>query len=142
VPDVDRLVVVLVDGRPDEVAVEAVAALVDRLGRQVPGELDRAFLEVVPEGEIAVHLEERAVPAGLADLVDVRGAQALLDAGRARERRRALPQEVRDELHHAGVDEQQVRVVDCGQRRARDDGVIRRLEVCKETPADLRCLHR
>jgi hypothetical protein len=33
--------------------------------------LDRALLEVVAEGEVAVHLEERAVPGGLADLLDV-----------------------------------------------------------------------
>ena len=53
-------------------------------GDQLPGELDRALLEVVAEGEVAVHLEERAVPGGLADLLDVQGAHALLHAGGAR----------------------------------------------------------
>jgi hypothetical protein len=38
-------------------------------------------LEVVPEGEVAGHLEEGVVPGGDADLVDVRSADALLDAG-------------------------------------------------------------
>src|SRR4029078_4871951 len=87
-----------------------------------PGELDGPRLEVVPEREVAVHLEERAVPGGLADLVDVEGAHALLDAGGPAVRRGLLAEEVRLEGHHPGVDEQQVRVV-VQQWRAGDDGV-------------------
>jgi hypothetical protein len=68
--------------------------------------LDRTFLEVVAEGEVARHLEERVVAGGLADLVDVAGAHALLHAGRALVRRRLLTEEVRLELHHPRVDEQ------------------------------------
>src|SRR5207248_6196619 len=85
---------------------------------------------------------ERAVPAGLADLVDVRRAQALLHARRALPRWRLLAEEVRHELHHAGVDEQQVRVVDGGQRGARHDGVPVRLEMLQEPALDLRGSHR
>ena len=111
-PDRDRLVVVEVDRDVQDRLVDAVAALGLRLGDQVPGSLDRAFLEVVAEGEVAVHLEERAVPVGLADLFDVERADALLDADRTRVRRRLLTEEVRHERHHAGVDEQQVGVVE------------------------------
>ena len=118
-PEPGGLVVVVVDGDPDaSTRVEAEAAVGLRPGDQLPGELDGAFLEVVAEGEVAVHLEERAVPGGLADLLDVEGAHALLHAGRALVRRRLLAEQVGLERHHAGVDEQQVGVVE-QQRRAR-----------------------
>src|SRR5690606_25742827 len=57
VPDVGGLLVLLVNGHPDEITVNAVAPLGHRLGHQVPGAGDRALLEVVPEREVAVHLE-------------------------------------------------------------------------------------
>src|SRR5690606_29313657 len=86
--------IVLVDRHPQPALVEPVATVGLRLGDQVPRVLDGAFLEVVAEREVARHLEERVVPGGLADLVDVAGTHALLHAGRARVRRRGLAQEV------------------------------------------------
>ena len=80
------------------------------------------------------------MPGGDADLVDVGGADALLDAGRAVPRRRALAEEVRHELHHAGVDEQQVGVVE-DHRGAGHLGVARVHEVIEESLPDLVCLH-
>ncbi len=80
------------------------------------------------------------MPGGLADLVDVQGADALLHARRALVRRRLLAEEVRHERHHAGVDEQQVRVVE-EQRSARDDGVPSALEEAQPAAADLGGLH-
>ncbi len=139
-PQVVRLVVVDVDRGPQARLVQPVATVGLRLGDQLPGELDRALLEVVTEGEVAVHLEERAVPGGLAHLVDVRGADALLDAGGARIRRRHLAQQVRLERHHAGVHEQQVRIVG-DQARARHHGMTVAGEVIEETLADLCSLH-
>ena len=53
------------------------------LGEELPGPLDGLFLEVVPEGEVAEHLEEGQV-ARVADLLYIRGAEALLGADRAR----------------------------------------------------------
>src|SRR5690606_10795842 len=85
-PQLDRLVVVEVDGHPDPLGLETKAALLHRVGDELPGEVDRAFLEVVTEREVPVHLEEGAVPAGLADLVDVRRTKALLHADGAPER--------------------------------------------------------
>ena len=79
-PELLGLVVVLVDGDPEPVLLQAEA-----LGQQLPGVGDGVFLEVVAEGEVAEHLEERRVPVGAADVVDVGGAGALLDAGGARE---------------------------------------------------------
>ncbi len=135
-PELDRLVVVEVGRRPEPVLGQAVAAVLDRAGQQRPGEVDRRFLEVVAEAEVAGHLEEGAVPRGLADLVDVERAHALLHAGRPLVRRLQLAQEVRLERHHAGVDQQQRRVVG-DQRRRGHDGVAAGLEVAEEAAADL-----
>jgi hypothetical protein len=139
-PEPDRLVVGLVDGDPDAVRVEAVAAGVLRPGDQVPGVLDRPGLEVVAEGEVPGHLEERVVPGGLADLVDVTGAHALLDRRGTRVRRRRVTQEVRLELHHPRVHEQQRRVVQ-DERGTGDPGVSGVNEMIGETAADLVGFH-
>ena len=40
-------------------------------GHPFPGILDRLFLEVVPEGKVAQHLEEGVVPLGVADFLQV-----------------------------------------------------------------------
>lgn len=140
-PDLLGLVVVLVDGDPELLRLQAVAAVLDGGGQQLPGELDGALLEVVAEGEVAAHLEERAVPGGLADLFDVRGADALLHAGGARERRLGLAEEVGLERHHARVDQQQSRVVR-DERRRRDDGVPALLEEAQPAAADFSRLHQ
>ena len=110
-PELDRLVVLLVDRDPEVAFREAEAAILLGAGQKLPGVGDRLLLEVVAEREVAVHLEERAVARGLADLFDVEGADALLHARRARERRGHDPGQVRDERHHAGHREQQRRVV-------------------------------
>ena len=139
-PDGEGLVVVLVDGGPDEVGVQSVPAEVLRGGDELPGEGDGPLLEVVAEGEVAVHLEERPVPRGLADLLDVTGPDALLHTRGARPRRTLLPEEVGLEGHHAGVDEQQVRVV-VDQRRGGDDGVAVLLEERQPATPDLSGFH-
>src|SRR5205807_5535335 len=80
-PDLLGGAVTRVDAGPEPVAVEA-----EVLGEELPGETDRALLEVVAEGEVAEHLEEGVV--GLVThLLDVDGAQALLAADDARRRR-------------------------------------------------------
>ena len=139
-PQGDRLVVLVVDRGVEVLLGEAEAAVGDRPGGELPGQLDGAFLEVVAEAEVAVHLEERAVARGLTDLLDVEGAHALLHAGGARVGRGLLPEEVRLERHHAGVDEQQRGVV-VEQRSTGDDGVPTLLEEAQPAAADLGGLH-
>ncbi len=141
VPDALGLVVVLVDGDPELLRLQAVTTLVLGAGEQLPGVLDGAFLEVVAEGEVAAHLEERAVPGGLADLFDVGRAHALLHARGAVEGRLDLTQEVGLEGHHAGRDEEQSRVVR-DERRRRDDGVTALLEEAQPAAANLSRLHQ
>ena len=140
-PELDGLVVADQHGGVQPVPVQPVAALGYRLGDQVPGELDRAFLEVVAEGEVAAHLEERGVPRRLADVLDVGGADALLHARGAVEGRCLLAEEVGLERHHAGVDEQQVGVVGEG-RCGGHHGVSGGLEVREESAADLGGVHQ
>ena len=135
-PQLERLVVLGVDRGQEPVLGQAVL-----LGDQVPGELDRQRLEVVAEAEIAQHLEEGVVPGGVADIVEVvvlaAGAHAflrghrpvvgpLLDAG-----------EHVLELHHAGIGEQQGRVVVRHQRRGGHDLVAVPAEILEEGRADL-----
>ena len=76
---------------PDLVRVESQGVVVHRAGDQLPGVANRLGLEVITEGEVAVHLEERVVPGGLADLVDVERPDTLLHAGRPLEGRVSAP---------------------------------------------------
>src|SRR5690606_26927660 len=73
-PDLSGFVVVLVDGEPEAIGVEAEA-----FGHQLVRPRDRLLLEVVPEAEVAQHLEEREMPGGGPDDVDVDRSGALLD---------------------------------------------------------------
>src|SRR5690606_13700745 len=138
--DVVRLVVLVPHGDPDAVAVEAVPALVLGRRRQLPGVLDRPLLEVVPEGEVAVHLEERAVPRRAPDVLDVVRPDALLDARGAGPRRLLRAEDVRDERHHAG-DREQDRRVRRDQGRARHDLVVLTREVLEPAASDLSGTH-
>ena len=140
-PDRVGLLVAVQHGRPQPVLGEAEAAVGLGLGDQLPGEPDRAFLEVIAERPVAEHLEERAVPGGLSDLFDVERADALLDVGRALERRRLLAEQVGLERLHAGDDEQQRGIVGDEVGRGHD-GVPLRLEVRQETAGDLCRLHQ
>ena len=81
-PQVDGLVVLGIDGDQQLVRRQA-----EFLGDQVPGQLDRLFLEIVAEGEIAEHLEEGVVARGIADILQIvvlaAGAHAFLRRGGA-----------------------------------------------------------
>lgn len=140
-PDGLGLVVVEVDRDPQPLGVETEAAVRHGARQSLPGVTDGAFLEVVAEGEVAAHLEERAVPGGLADLFDVRRTDALLHAGDARGGRLDLTQEVRLEGHHACGDQQQSRVVR-DERRRRDDGVTALLEEAQPAATNFSRLHQ
>ena len=94
---------------------------------QFPGEVDGVGLEVVAEGEVAQHLEEGVMAAGVADVLEVvvlaAGADAFLRAGGARVVALFQAQEDVLELVHARVGEQQRGVVGGHERRAADDAV-------------------
>ena len=119
-PEAGRLVVGVIDG--DE---QLVLRQPELLGDQVPGELDRALLEIVAEREIAEHLEKGEMARGVADIVEVvvlaAGAHAFLRGGGALIGPLLDAGEDVLELHHAGIGEHQGRVVARHQRRRRHD---------------------
>jgi hypothetical protein len=65
-PEIERLVVGLVHGGPELFLRQPVH---DR--QQLPCVADRVALEVVPEAEVAEHLEERVMARGVADVLEV-----------------------------------------------------------------------
>ena len=139
-PQPDGLVVVVEHGGPQPLGIESVPARGNRIGQQRPGQFDRAALEIVAEREVSGHLKKGVVPGCNADLVDVRGPNALLDTGRGAVGRGALAQEVGNELDHAGIDEKQIGIIE----DHRGAGYLRMAgidEVGEKTLPDLVCLH-
>src|SRR5262249_41392173 len=101
-------------------------------------ELDGALLEVVADREVAEHLEEGEVPRGVADVLDVDRAEALLAGGQPVVRRLLDPEEVRLERVHARGREQHRRIERRGhERTARQAPVVALLEEAQEQLADL-----
>jgi hypothetical protein len=113
-----------------------------RAADERPRELDRAGLEVIAEREVAHHLEEGEMPRGLADLVDVGRAEALLHARQSRGRRRVEAEEERLERLHACGREQHRRIERGGHeaRRGHDEMPVL-LEVVPIGGADLVSQH-
>ena len=135
-PKPESLVVVVIDGDEEPVFRQA-----EDLRDQAPGELDRVGLEIVAEGKIAEHLKECVMACCIADIVEVivlaagpdaflrRGGSAvgpLLDAG-----------EDILELDHAGIGEQQGRIIAWHERRGGDDRMPVAGEIIEESGPDL-----
>jgi hypothetical protein len=82
---------------------------------ELPGVGDSVTLEVVAEGEVAQHLEERVMPAGVSDLLEIvvlaPRAYTFLAGGRTDVVAGFLAEKGALELHHAGVGEQQGGIV-------------------------------
>ena len=135
-PKIEGIVVVDIDRRQQLVFGQSIF-----LRDQRPSELDRAFLEVVAEGEISQHLEKSMVARGVADIVEVvvfaAGAHAFLRRRRARIRALFDAGEDVLELHHAGIGEHQRRVVARHERGRRHDLVVVAGEEIEETFADV-----
>ena len=145
VPDRLGLVVGLVHGDPQSVAVEAPPTVGRVCGDQFPAPGDRRLLEVVAEAEVAEHLEEDQVALGPPDVVEIvvfaSGACALLRAHGTKERWLLVADEVRLEGKHACNVEQHGGVVRDETRRGHDD-VILRCEEVAEGVAQLVGVHR
>ena len=114
-PDIRGFVVILIYRDP-----ELVLGQLQFLRQKLPGKADGLALEVIAEAEVAEHLEEGVVPAGVADILEIvvlaAGAHAALATGGAYVRAFLLSQEHVLELHHAGVGEQKRWVVRRHQR--------------------------
>ncbi len=140
-PQLVGLLVVEIDRRIELVRRQPVA-----VGEQVPGQDDGALLEVIPEGEVPQHLEEGVVARGVSDVLQVvvlaARPHALLGGRGPKVVALLLPQEHAFELHHAGVDEQQGRVVVRHQRRAAHHLMAVLFEIVEKLAACLVAGHR
>jgi len=86
------------------------------LRHELPGKLDRIALEVIAERKVAEHLEERVMPGGVADLLQIVVLSAcsyalLYGRGATTGRGLFLAEEYLLELDHPSVGEQDRRVV-------------------------------
>jgi hypothetical protein len=135
-PDLVGLVVGLEDRDPQELRIDPVA-----LRDELEPPAARLPLEVIAEREVPEHLEQREVTVGVPDVVDVDGAEALLARGRTGKRRLRLPEEVRDELVHPRVRQQQSGLGRRDQRRGRNSDVIALDEEREEQLADRSRVH-
>ncbi len=103
-------------------------------------------LEVVAEAEIAQHFEKRMVPGRVADVLQVivlaAGAHAALRGGRARIIAHLLAEKHVLELDHAGVGEQQRRIVPRHERTRRQHRMAVLAKEFQEASPDFRARHR
>ena len=127
VPDLKGFVVVFVDR-----GVQPVLVQTHYLGQKFPAPGNGLVLEVIAEGEIAQHLEIGAVTGGLADILDIAGTDALLAGADPVTGRLHLALEVGLHGRHAGVDQQQRRIVLGDQRKAGQAQVTLALKERKE----------
>lgn len=88
-------------------------------GQEFEAEADRLFFEIVAERPVAEHFKESQVH-GVADFVDVAGADALLEVGQAASGRVLRALQIGDQRVHPGGGEQTGRVVFWDDRRALD----------------------
>jgi hypothetical protein len=135
-PDLGGLVIGVVDRDQKLRLVDA-----EILGQQLPREGDRVGFEVIPEGEISQHLEERVMARGVAHVVQIvvlaARAHAFLRRGRAHVVAMLDAGEQVLELDHARVREHQRRIVARHKRRAVDDFVPVAAEIVEEGRADI-----
>ncbi len=115
-------------------------------GEELPRVRDRVVLEVVAEAEVAEHLEERVVPRGDADVLEVvvlaADADALLAAtSRACTARWSLPVKTSLNWTMPGVREHQRRIVRRHDRPRGDDPVISLAEVAEKRLSNLAGSH-
>ena len=111
------------------------------LGHEPPGELDRALLEIIAEGEVAEHLEEGVVARRVADILEVvvlaAGAHAFLRRHRGRKSRLLGSGEDVLELVHPRIGEHQCRVVARHEARGGHDAMPLALEILEKMRSDL-----
>ena len=114
VPDPESLVVRrrgLVAGKNRGVETVGIQSHPFRGGQKLPGPVDGLALEVIAEGEVAQHLKIGTVTGSLADVLDIRRADALLAGGHAVTGRLLLAGEPGLHGAHARVDKQQRGIV-------------------------------
>ena len=109
-PEIVGLVVIEVNRHPELVGGQTVA-----VGQEVPGELNGFFLEIVAEGEVSQHFKEGVMARRVAHVFEVivlaAGPHAFLGGHRTVVIPLFFAEKRTLELDHAGIGEQQGRVV-------------------------------
>ena len=117
-----------------------VKAQVLRAGQELPGPGDHVLLEIIAQRPVAQHFKEGQV-GGIADLVDVAGADALLHVGEAGAGRVLAAQQVRNQRVHARGGKEHGRVVLRNDGSAGDDRVTLALKEVQPHRAQLAGSH-
>ena len=119
-PDVECLVVLGIDRDP-----QLVRRQLEHHRQQFPGVVDGVALEVIAEAEVAQHLEKSVMSGRVADILEIvvlaAGAYAFLRGRGASVRTLVEAEENILELVHAGIGEQERRIVERHQRTGSDD---------------------
>ena len=139
-PDGGSFIVVFVDGDPEFVFGQLQCA-----GQEIPGVLDGIVFEVIAKAEVTQHLEEGMVTGGVADVFQVvvlaAGAHTALGGGGTGVSPGLGSQEQFLELHHAGIGEQQCRIITGNQRAAVHDLVTAFTEEIQKCLANVVTFH-
>ena len=115
VPDLKRLVVVLVNGYPESLLGKRKPLLV---GHKLPSPGNSLVFEVVTEGEVSEHLEISAVTRGDTDSLNVGSTDTLLAGGHAVARRLKLTRKVLFKGSHTRIYKQNRFVIYRHEREA------------------------
>ena len=136
-PDIRGFVIVQVYREPQPRGVE-----LQRARQEIPRKADGIPLEVIPEREVAEHLEECVVARGVAHVLQIvvlaPGAHASLAGGGAHVFPPFFAEEHVLELHHACIGKQQGRVVAGHKRTRRHDRVAARAKEFQKRATDVR----
>src|SRR5690606_16185888 len=142
-PDVIGLVIGVIDGDPELVLRQPQPV---GGGKELPGVVNGVALEIIAEAEVAQHLEKGVVTRSVTDVLQIivlaTGAHALLAADRPGIGPFLQAQKAVLELVHAGVGEQQRRVICRHQRTGGDSGMPLLFEETKEGFTYLSAFHR
>ena len=114
-PDIPSFIVVLIDSGVHTLRLQAYPF---RRSQELPGPLQRLFLEVIAKGEVAQHLEIGAVTSSLTDVLDIAGTDTLLAGADSSAGRLHLTLEVGLHGGHARVDQQKAGIILRNQRKA------------------------
>src|SRR4051812_194611 len=122
VPDLISLIVRVIHGHHEPMRIDAEPALASD---EIPREVNSVFLEIVAETEIAEHFEKGVMPSRVADIFQIvvfaTGTHAALRTGRSAIGALVFAEEHVLELHHAGICEQQRRIVAWHERTRSND---------------------
>ena len=112
---------------------------------EFPRVLNRVALEIIAETEIAQHLEKSMMARGITDVFQIvmlaAGTHAALRTGGAHIGPGFTAKERFFELHHAGVGEEQRRIIARHERTRGDNGVALGFEKGQKTFADFTGFH-